>query len=68
MLERAELPRVGRRAQRLLDTDSIDRLLAAGAKTAGDVTLTPSGDEMTFLRDPWGVALQLVKRATPLMG
>ncbi len=29
MLERAELPRVGRRVQRLLDTDSIDRLLAA---------------------------------------
>ena len=44
------------------------RLLAAGATTAGDVTITPTGDEMTFLRDPWGLALQLVKRGAPLMG
>jgi hypothetical protein len=28
---------------------------------------TSAGDEMTFLRDSWGVPLQLVKRATPLM-
>jgi glyoxylase I family protein len=44
----------------------LNRLLAAGATRAGDVTVTASGDEMTFLRDPWGVALQLVKRAVPL--
>jgi catechol 2,3-dioxygenase-like lactoylglutathione lyase family enzyme len=44
------------------------RLLAAGASSAGEVTLTPVGDEMTFLRDPWGVPLQLVRRATPLLG
>jgi glyoxylase I family protein len=43
-------------------------LLAAGASSAGEVTTTPAGDEMTFLRDPWGVALQLVKRAVPLVG
>ena len=47
---------------------TLQRLLAAGATTAGDVTITPPGDEMTFLRDPWGLALQLVKRAAPLMG
>src|SRR5438445_13647185 len=47
---------------------TLERLLAAGATTAGDVTITPTGDEMTFLRDPWGMALQLVKRAAPLMG
>jgi catechol 2,3-dioxygenase-like lactoylglutathione lyase family enzyme len=45
-----------------------ERLLAAGASSAGDLTITPAGDEMTFLRDPWGVPLQLVKRAVPLMG
>jgi catechol 2,3-dioxygenase-like lactoylglutathione lyase family enzyme len=45
-----------------------ERLLAAGARSAGEVVVTPTGDEMTFLRDPWGVALQLVQRATPLMG
>jgi catechol 2,3-dioxygenase-like lactoylglutathione lyase family enzyme len=44
-----------------------ERLLAAGATGAGDVGVTPAGDEMTFLRDPWGVALQLVRRATPLL-
>jgi catechol 2,3-dioxygenase-like lactoylglutathione lyase family enzyme len=42
-------------------------LLAAGATSAGPVTTTPTGDVMTFLRDPWGVALQLVTRATALM-
>ncbi len=45
-----------------------ERLLAVGAASAGPVTTTPTGDVMTFLRDPWGVALQLVKRAMPLMG
>jgi catechol 2,3-dioxygenase-like lactoylglutathione lyase family enzyme len=44
-----------------------ERLLAAGGSSAGEVAITPVGDEMTFLRDPWGVPLQLVKRATPLM-
>jgi hypothetical protein len=43
------------------------QLLAAGASAAGEVTVTPAGDEMTFLRDPWGVALQLMKRAKPLL-
>ena len=45
-----------------------ERLLAAGATSAGPVTTTPTGDVMTFMRDPWGVALQLVKRASALMG
>jgi len=47
---------------------TLDRLLAAGASIAGDVAITPADDEMVFLRDPWGVALQLVKRAVPLLG
>ena len=42
-------------------------LLAAGATSAAEVTTSESGDVMTFLRDPWGVCLQLVKRAKPLM-
>ena len=44
-----------------------DRLLAAGATAAGEITLTPAGDEMTFVRDPWGIVIQLVKRARPLL-
>jgi glyoxylase I family protein len=45
-----------------------ERLLAAGAASAGEVTATPTGDELVFLRDPWGVPLQLVRRASPLAG
>ena len=43
------------------------RLLKAGATPAGEVTKNPNGDVMAFLRDPWGVVLQLVKRAEPLI-
>ena len=43
------------------------RLLAAGATPAGEVTTSANGDVMTFLRDPWGVVLQLVRRGTPLL-
>ena len=45
-----------------------DRLLAAGATSAGELTATPAGDDMIFLRDPWGVPIQLVRRARPLCG
>jgi glyoxylase I family protein len=44
------------------------RLLAAGAASAGEVTTTDTGDIITFLRDPWGITIQLVKRAKALMG
>jgi glyoxylase I family protein len=43
------------------------RLLAAGATVAKDIHTTPDGDEMAFLRDPWGVVIQLVRRARPLL-
>jgi catechol 2,3-dioxygenase-like lactoylglutathione lyase family enzyme len=42
------------------------RLLDAGATPAGDVVTTDTGDVMTFIRDPWRVTIQLVKRARPL--
>ena len=44
------------------------RLLAAGAASASEIMTTDSGDVMTFLRDPWGVCMQLVKRANALLG
>jgi glyoxylase I family protein len=43
------------------------KLLDAGATVATDIHTTDSGDEMAFLRDPWGITIQLVRRATPLM-
>ena len=43
------------------------RLIAAGATPAGDIVTTESGDVMTFVRDPWNVTVQLVKRLKPMM-
>lgn len=43
------------------------RLQAAGA-TPEDTTDLPDGSRLVMLRDPWGVPLQLVRRATPLLG
>ena len=45
-----------------------DRLLAAGAIMAEDCFTSPAGDELLMLRDPWGIGLQLVKRAKPMLG
>ena len=44
-----------------------DRLLAAGASVAEDFTTTPAGDNLVMLRDPWGLAIQLVQRAEPML-
>ena len=44
-----------------------DRLLAAGGTPAIARYSTPTGDEMAFLRDPWGVCIQLIKRARVLL-
>jgi len=44
------------------------RLLQAGATAEGEVTTIPSGDDLAMLRDPWGFAIQLVKRAIPMPG
>ncbi|MCP4639257.1 MAG: VOC family protein [bacterium] len=44
-----------------------DRLLAAGATPEGDIVVTDSGDELAMLRSPHGIAVQLVKRADPML-
>ena len=44
-----------------------DKLVAAGATVAGDVNITPAGDEIAMLRDPWGVPIQFLKRAEPML-
>jgi glyoxylase I family protein len=43
------------------------RLVTAGATIATDITVTDSGDKLVMLRDPWGVPIQFVKRAEPMM-
>ena len=37
--------------------DVKDRLLAAGATIYKDLVVTPSGDQLIMLRDPWGMAI-----------
>jgi catechol 2,3-dioxygenase-like lactoylglutathione lyase family enzyme len=43
------------------------RLIAAGCTAEGEPATNAAGDTLVFLRDPWGLALQLVKRTTALM-
>lgn len=44
-----------------------DRLLAAGATLYSDLVVTPAGDQLVMLRDPWGMAVQLAKRNAPMI-
>ncbi len=43
------------------------RLIAAGATTAAARSSTASGDAIMMLRDPWGLAIQLVQRKSPML-
>lgn len=44
------------------------RLVAAGATLADEVRTTAGGDQLAFLRDPWGFTIQLARRNKPLVG
>ena len=46
--------------------DDKARLIAAGASQVSDEQM-PDGSRIIMLRDPWGVPLQLCKRASPLL-
>jgi catechol 2,3-dioxygenase-like lactoylglutathione lyase family enzyme len=41
--------------------------IAAGGVADGDIATTPANDQLAFVRDPWGVTLQLVSRATKML-
>ncbi|MBN2182775.1 MAG: VOC family protein [Sedimentisphaerales bacterium] len=43
------------------------KLVDAGAEIVEDVSTTPEGDEFAILRDPWGVAIQFVRRAKSML-
>ncbi len=45
----------------------IKKLIASGATVAVDMNVTPAGDELVILRDPWGVPIQFLKRAEPML-
>ena len=44
-----------------------ERLLAAGATPEGEIVRNDMGDTVAMLRDPWGLAVQLVRRASPMI-
>lgn len=44
-----------------------DRLLKAGATIHEDIINTPAGDRLIMLRDPFGFAIQLCKRARAML-
>jgi uncharacterized glyoxalase superfamily protein PhnB len=43
-----------------------DRLVAAGATLVAPYAKMENGDEMSMLRDPWGFAIQILRRAEPM--
>jgi glyoxylase I family protein len=43
------------------------RLVKGGATVVDDIAKTAVGDDIVMLRDPWGTAVQLVKRADPML-
>ena len=44
-----------------------DRLIEAGASLISDSGLSDVNTRLVMLRDPWGIALQLCQRGTPLI-
>ena len=44
-----------------------DRLVAGGASVVDDVATIPSGDRILMLRDPWGLAVQVVQRKVRML-
>ena len=44
-----------------------DRLVQSGAVIVDDLATTSSNDVIVMLRDPWGIPIQLVKRAKPMI-
>ena len=52
--------------------DNVDvlrtRLIAAGARPIGEATTTAGGDKVANMRDPWGVPIQFIQRAEPMLG
>lgn len=43
------------------------RLLNAGGSAEGEISKNDDGDVLVMVRDPWGLTLQLIKRAKPMV-
>ncbi len=44
-----------------------ETLVKAGAKIVDDLKKTDSGDQILMMRDPWGLPIQFVERAEPML-
>lgn len=47
--------------------ETAERLIAAGAELLSGPEQLPTGDTLSMLRDPWGLAIQLCRRAEPMI-
>jgi glyoxylase I family protein len=47
--------------------ETVQRLIGAGATLASGPEIKPNGDELAMLRDPWGLAIQLCRRSSPMV-
>lgn len=47
--------------------ETLERLYSAGATSAGETIMNDFGDRLEWLRDPWGVPVQLVSRKEPIL-
>jgi catechol 2,3-dioxygenase-like lactoylglutathione lyase family enzyme len=43
------------------------QLLHAGATAEGEINTNAAGDKLAIVRDPWGICVQLVQRATAMV-
>jgi catechol 2,3-dioxygenase-like lactoylglutathione lyase family enzyme len=43
------------------------KMLEAAATMVEDITMTPAGDQVLMLRDPWGLPIQFVRRVEPML-
>ena len=45
---------------------ALKHLETAGATAVGEISTTDAGDTLLFMKDPWGIGLQVIKRKTPM--
>jgi predicted enzyme related to lactoylglutathione lyase len=46
---------------------TVRKLVQAGAKLVSGPETKPNGDQLAMLRDPWGLAIQLCRRGSPMV-
>ncbi len=47
--------------------DICEKLVSTGATIVEQARVFENGDEIAMLRDPWGIPIQFIKRASPML-